>query len=263
MSASFTFVPKGIPSGFKFGVKQLCFPKGDTSTYQGLPTNGSITAGSINFNFRWILDVNFLLSVAGFQAPTFPFLAANPVAVPNGTEGRIDVTDSPGGPERLVRSNLVTNKRNFLSLYSRSDNFVTFLVVIKPDATHFALEGFAWTFEQKAEVTWVLEKPTLRAFGNSSFQNNLGRQDIKDDQLKLLEDNSMRLQDTISFKINNSKLLAEERDAATRPRTSGPASDVVISEAGYQITHSANDVDPRPQPPPIELTSIAGWRRKI
>jgi hypothetical protein len=246
MSASFTFVPKGVPNGFLFGVKQLAFHRGETSTYQGLPDNGSIVAGSTGVNSIWLLDVNAFLSATVFKADTFPFLSANPVAVGNGTQGRIDVSDSPGGTQRLIRTNLVTNKRNFLQSHGSAINFVTFLAVVKPDGAHLALEGFAWTVEQKAEVVWLVGKPTLRPSGSASFQNNLGREDIKGDRLQLLEDNSLKPQDTIAFKFNNSKILVEERDALTPPRTSGPASDVIISEFGYEITHAAKDLPPSP-----------------
>jgi hypothetical protein len=240
--ASVSFVPKGVPPGVKFGLKQVAFHKGQTASYDGNGfEDGSIVAGSTNINFRFLLDLAGKASGRGFSAPSSPFFSSKPIAVANNTTGTIEMKDSPGGAQRLVRSNLTTVKRNFLINYSSATDFVTFLVVELADASHIPLEGFGWKFRDAATLRWKDGKPSLDSVsGDASFFGLLTRNDIADDRLKILSDNTLGPSDCIGFQANNGMILAEEKDAATPPRSSSSLSkdDILITSSTFSITHS-------------------------
>lgn len=242
MRANFSFTPHNAPAKILFGVKQAIFFKGETAFYQGDASfDGSILASTTNANFTWMIDAVTQASGSGMAAPTLPFFSSQAIKIANGAKGAISVEDTPGGVKRLVRSNLVTVKRNFLREYSGSSTFLTFAVAVLPDNTHFALEGFSWTHRFAARVSWGDKaRPVLNPSGDVSFGSKLDRTELqKFVSLDFLERNDFLPEETVAFKVNNSMMTCELLDAGTPALSaSQPKNDVVISQQNYSITHS-------------------------
>jgi hypothetical protein len=242
MSATFTLAPKGAPGNMLYGVKQAIFFKGDTAFYQGDASfDGSILASTTAANFTVMIDAFTQATATGLAAPTLPFFSSQPIAIANGAKGSIAVNDTPGGVKRIVRTNLVTAKRNFLAEYGSNCTFLTYAVAVLPDNRHFALEGFMWDHSFKARIKWGDKAtPVLDPSGDVSFQEKLNRTEFqKFASLDFLERNDFAPSETVAFKVNNSMMTCEIRDAAMPARSpSQPKDDLVISQQNYSITHS-------------------------
>ncbi len=234
-----SFTPKGAPAGTTYGIKQIAFHKFLTMYYSGKEDpNGSIVMATTSVNFAWHLDVTGSFSASGFSAPSLPFFLDHPITVANGATGVIRLIDSPGGTARLVRTNLVTGKRNFLRSYASETDFITMLTVVMPNDAHVPVRGLMWKFATGATIVWdASDKPTLSANGRCLHNGEVDPVLIKDGRLSLLKNNAMRPSDTILHKVNSGLMTAEIADAGAIV-AQGSHADRHFDGGTFEIVHS-------------------------
>ena len=246
MAAKFTLTPNGTPKGMTYGVRQIVFFDFSVNFYSGRAGYaGSILCASTAINSTWCADSVGVATGAGFAAPALPFFSSPSIAIANGTSTGISLDDTPGGTERLVRANLVTNTRNYLELTTCKNLFITYAVAVLPDASHFVLAGFSWRHDFRSTFTWDANaKPTMNANGDANFISKLNRDEIiAQAKTDLLDRNDVEVKDVIGFKFNNSLMNCEMKDAAMAPlRTDQPKKDIAITQANYSITHSKDQL---------------------
>jgi hypothetical protein len=234
-----SFVPKGAPPGTTYGIKQIAFHKFLTMYYLGnADPNGSIVMATTSVNFAWHLDVTGSFTASSFAAPSLPFFLDHPIPVANGATGSIKVIDSPGGTARLVRTNLVTGKRNYLRSYASATDFITMLTVVMPMGQHVPVRGVMWKFAADATITWdANDKPTLSTNGRCLHNGEVDPELIKDDRLRLLRHNAFSPSDTILHKVNSGLMNAEIADAGALV-AKGSRADRHFGGGTFEIVHS-------------------------
>ncbi|MDR6870637.1 hypothetical protein J2Y55_001637 [Bosea sp. BE125] len=239
-----SFTPKGAPAGTGYGLKQIAFHKFLSMSYAGLePEHGSQTIGTTSINFTWNLDCVGANVGNNFSAPSLPFFSALAKPVANNSQGSITITDSPGGTARLVRANMLTAKRNFLQKHASETNFITALVVERPDGAHVPVRAVQWTFSTSTTVVWTDGKPKLQSVGGCSFISLLDPDEIQDVRKRLLADNALMVSDTILHKVNQGLSTAEMLDAAAAPTPNSPDTVRKFDGGTYAIEHSRKALD--------------------
>ncbi len=225
MSASAELTLRASRSGYWIGFKQLAMLKGLTDLYAGFKDqDGSITQGSTDLNGTWFIDCEFDQVGTRLTAPGLPFY--NPkVLVRSGTQVTISMQDEPGGgARRLQRRNTLRDRWNFLLTSGAAIDFVTFVVVERPDGKHIPVEGFAWTYRRDIDMSWRNGQPSIASdSGGASLDTKFVSIPTGDSREALLTNLTLKESDTIVFKIN---------DAMTRAQR-GPTT-------GYEIKEDSN-----------------------
>ena len=142
-----------------------------------------------------------------------------------GTEVELSIVDHPGNNTRLELQNGATDRPNFLDRVTKSEDFLTALVVVSFDAggraiSHTPLEGVRWRVKSSARIAW--------SGNDASIQNSL-HQATKvgnlptisaDSEFDILRNMSLTAADCIVQKYNDALFSAKgqfERQNFNRP----------------------------------------------
>jgi hypothetical protein len=229
------FSVRGTQPSHLFGIKQVAVVRGLTAEFSGLKNiDGSITEGTSTLNFTPILDLAVFADVAAgvMSAPQAPFYAERPAFVRPGAQAQLEVKDSPGGSFPFEKRNHVTDRLNFLDSVGQATDFVTFLVVQLPNATHFAIAGFRWTFSASVSVVWTNGRPAASGTARHDFQTSATRADLSPGELGILENPRLGFGDSVVARVNRAKSAADASHVAS---PIGPSAPAKIDGGGYAI----------------------------
>ena len=232
----FKFKATGNTSAFMFGIKQICTPTDYQALYAGLKDiDGSISMESPGFDnnrfldisptvLRVLFDANNFSTGAIASAPHAPFFSEAPATVRAGTEIELSIVDHPGNNTRLELQNGATDRPNFLDRVTKSEDFLTALVVVRFDAgrviSHTPVEAVRWRVKSFARIAW--------SGNDASIQGPLHQATKVADlptisagsELDILRDMSLTTADCLVQKYNDALFSAKgqfERQNFSRP----------------------------------------------
>jgi hypothetical protein len=210
MSATAEFTLRSSRSGYWIGFKQLALVKGMTELYAGFKDqDGSIVQGSTDLNGTWMIDCEFDQVGSRLVATGLPFY--NPKAlVRPGVKISITMQDEPGGgARRLQLRNKSRDRWNFLLTSGSATDFITFVVVERPDGKHIPVEGFAWRYRRDIDMFWANGQPSIaQDSGGASLDGKFVNIPSGDIRQGLLTSLTLAESDTVVFKINAAILRA-------------------------------------------------------
>jgi len=211
MSAKADFTLHASKSGYSVGFKQLAKLSGNTDLYAGLKDqDGSTIQGTTDLNGQWLIDCEFDQVGSRLAAIGLPFY--NPKAlVRPGSALTIEMQDQPGGgARRLQLRNKSRDRWNFLLTSSASTEFVTFIVVERPDGKHIPVEGFAWKYRRDIGMFWTNGAPSIASDnGGATLDTKFVSIPAGDTRESLLTSLTLKESDTITFKINDAMIKAQ------------------------------------------------------
>ena len=217
MSAKAAFVLRA-PQSLQVGFKQLVLGKGRGAMFAGFKNqDGSITEGTTDLDSKWTLDCSaaFDMNVGRMTVPWAPFYAPT-ASVKPGLEASMDIGDEPGGGAvRLQRRNSLRDRWNFLLCFDQVAEFLTYLVVIRPDGKHAPVEGFTWRYQRTINMFWTHGRPKIQGDSGSASLIERGIQLKEGDQrLALLSNADLGANDTFVVKVNNAINAARKGSAS-------------------------------------------------
>jgi hypothetical protein len=211
MSAKAEFTLHSPKGDYWIGFKQVARILGTTDIYAGLKDqDGSTIEGTTDLNQQWMLDCEFDQVGSRVSAIGLPFY--NPKAlVRPGQKVTLEMQDQPGGgSRRLQLRNKSRDRWNFLLTSGTDTEFVTFLVVERPDGKHVPVEGFLWKYHRDIGMSWTSGRPSIaNDNGGATLITKFVAISSGDPRETLLTDKTLKESDTIVFKVNDAMVKAQ------------------------------------------------------
>jgi len=210
MSAKAEFTLHASKGNYWIGFKQLARLLGNTELYAGLKDqDGSTIQGSTDINWEWMIDCEFDQVGSRLTAVGLPFYNAK-VLVRPGNAITIEMQDQPGGgARRLQVRNKSRDRWNFLLTSGADTEFVTFIVVERPDGKHIPVEGFAWKYRRDIGMFWTNGTPSIASDnGGATLQTKFVNIPHGDSRESLLTSLTLKESDTVVFKMNDAMIKA-------------------------------------------------------
>jgi hypothetical protein len=210
MSAKAEFTLHASKGNYWIGFKQLARLLGNTELYAGLKDqDGSTIQGSTDINWEWMIDCEFDQVGSRLTAVGLPFYNAKALVRP-GNALTIEMQDQPGGgARRLQVRNKSRDRWNFLLTSGADTEFVTFIVVERPDGKHIPVEGFAWKYRRDIGMFWTNGTPSIASDnGGATLQTKFVNIPHGDSRESLLTSLTLKESDTVVFKMNDAMIKA-------------------------------------------------------
>jgi len=215
MSAKAEFTLHASKGDYWIGFKQLAMLLGNTDLYAGFKEqDGSTIQGTTDLNLEWMIDCEFDQVGSRLTAVGLPFY--NPKAlIRPGHAISIEMLDEPGGgARRLQVRNKSRDRWNFLLTSDSDTEFVTFVVVERPDGKHIPIEGFSWKYRRNVGMFWTNGTPSIASDnGGATLLTKFVNIPPGDRRYSLLTNLTLRESDTVVFKINDAIVKAQRGPA--------------------------------------------------
>jgi hypothetical protein len=211
MSAKAEFTLHASKGDYWIGFKQLARLLGSTELYAGLKDqDGSTIQGSTDINWEWMIDCEFDQVGSRLTAVGLPFYNAKALVRP-GRAITIEMQDQPGGgARRLQVRNKSRDRWNFLLTSGANTEFVTFIVVERPDGKHIPVEGFSWKYRRDVGMFWTNGTPSIASDnGGATLQTKFVNIAPGDTRQSLLTSLTLKESDTVVFKMNDAMIKAQ------------------------------------------------------
>lgn len=186
--------------GFSVGFKQVATLRFHVAHFAGLKdSDGSIVESSTGLNFTPLLDCAV---DAQMRAATAPFYSGRQLAK-SGVPLEIEMIDQPAAKLRLQRRNQARDRLNFLVAFSSSCEFVTFVVVERPDGVHQIIRGHEWTCTQELAIRWNKGQPVIEQHAGG-VRDGGGTGDLApgDARMKIMGNPALGDSDTMVARMN-------------------------------------------------------------
>jgi len=187
-------------SGFAVGFKQVATLRFHVAHFAGLKdSDGSIVESSTGLNFLPLLDCAV---DAQMRASTAPFYSGRQLAK-SGVPLEFDMIDQPAAKLRLQRRNHKRDRLNFLVAFSSSCEFVTFVVVERPDGVHQVIRGHEWSCTQELAIRWKKGQPVIEQHtGGVRDGGGIGDLAAGDPRMKIMANAGLGDADTMVARMN-------------------------------------------------------------